>query len=68
MVVISRDIILVAGILILKLFDYRVAVRPSLAGKFTAASQMITVFVVLFSRQVPLPEVCVKGMFLLTGG
>lgn len=67
-VVISRDFILVAGILILKLFDYPVAVRPTLAGKFTAAAQMITVFVVLLSRQVPLPGIFLQGWFLLTGG
>jgi cardiolipin synthase len=66
-VVISRDFILVAGILILKLFDYPVAVRPTLAGKFTAAAQMITVFVVLLSRQVPLPGTFLKVWFLLTG-
>lgn len=67
-VVISRDFILVAGILILKLFDYPVAVRPSLAGKFTAAAQMLTVFVVLLSRQVSLPGVFLHAMFLVTGG
>lgn len=67
-VVISRDLILVMGILILKLFDYPVAVRPTMAGKFTAAAQMITVFAVLFSRQAALPGTFLQALFLVTGG
>ncbi len=67
-VVISRDLVLVLGIVVLKLCDYPVAVRPSVAGKATAAAQMLTVFVVLGSRLAPISGTLLQGLFLLTGG
>ena len=49
-VVISRDVILGLGALILRLADYPLVVRPSLAGKWTTTLQLITVGFVLLGR------------------
>ena len=50
-VVISRDVILGLGSLILKLADYPLVIRPSLAGKWTTTFQLVTVGLVLLSRE-----------------
>ncbi len=65
--VISRDAVLVLGALLLKLFDYPVVIRPTLAGKTAAAGQMITVFLVLAARQWPVPGDVLKGWFVMVG-
>ncbi len=65
--VISRDAVLVLGALLLKIFDYPVVIRPTLAGKTTAAGQMITVLLVLLSRQWALPPVLLHGWFVGVG-
>ncbi len=49
-VVISRDVILGLGALILRLADYPLVVRPSLAGKWTTTLQLITIGLVLLVR------------------
>lgn len=48
--VISRDVILGLGALILRLNDYPLVIRPSLAGKWTTTLQLITVGLVLLVK------------------
>ncbi len=67
-VVISRDVALVLGIILLKLTDFPVVVKPSLAGKWTAALQMLTVLVVLVGTLWPLNPKLLTAWFWLTGG
>ena len=69
-VVISRDVILGLGALILRLADYPLVVRPSLAGKGTTALQLITVGLVLLVKGnlVDLPSGVLIIFFYLTGG
>ena len=68
-VVISRDVILGLGSLILKLADYPLVIRPSLAGKWTTTFQLVTVGLVLLSKGklVQLPFGVLTGFFYLTG-
>ncbi len=67
-VVISRDVILGLGSLILKLADYPLVIRPSLAGKWTTTVQLVTVGLVLLSKGklVRLPYGVLIGFFYLT--
>jgi cardiolipin synthase len=68
-VVISRDMALVLGIILLKLTDFPVVVKPSLAGKWTAALQMLTVLVVLMGKTFyPIAPKWLLVWFWLTGG
>jgi cardiolipin synthase len=69
-VVISRDVILGLGALILRLADYPLVVRPSLAGKLTTTLQLITVGLVLLvkGKLVHLPPGVLSIFFYLTGG
>jgi cardiolipin synthase (CMP-forming) len=68
-VVISRDLILGLGSLILKLADYPLVIRPSLAGKWTTTIQLVTVGLVLLvkGKLVYLPFGVLTGFFYLTG-
>ncbi len=68
-VVISRDVILGLGALILRLADYPLVVRPSLAGKLTTTLQLLTVGLVLLLRGklVQLPVGVLSVFFYLTG-
>jgi cardiolipin synthase len=69
-VVISRDVILGLGALILRLADYPLVVRPSLAGKLTTLLQLITVGLVLLvkGKLVHLPPGVLSIFFYLTCG
>jgi cardiolipin synthase len=66
-VVISRDVILGLGSLILKLADYPLVIKPSLAGKWTTTLQLITVGLVLLGKLLPLPYGILVVFFYLTG-
>ncbi|MGO9621746.1 MAG: CDP-diacylglycerol--glycerol-3-phosphate 3-phosphatidyltransferase [Desulfobaccales bacterium] len=48
--VISRDVILGLGALILRLTDYPLVIKPSLAGKWTTTVQLLTVGLVLLAK------------------
>jgi cardiolipin synthase len=69
-VVISRDVILGLGALILRLADYPLVVRPSLVGKWTTTLQLITVGLVLLEKGklVDLPPGVLSIFIYLTGG
>jgi cardiolipin synthase len=66
-VVLSRDVILVLGVLILRLADYPLVIRPSLWGKCTTTTQILTVLLVLVGKLWPLPVGLLPGCFYLTG-
>jgi cardiolipin synthase len=65
--VISRDVILGLGALILLLTDYPLTVRPSLVGKWTTTVQITTVGLVLLGKVWPLPSALLTVFFYLTG-
>lgn len=66
--VLSRDVILVLGTVLLKLTDMPVVIKPNLAGKLTAACQMLTVGVVLLGTIWPLYPHLLQSWFWFTGG
>ncbi len=68
-VVISRDVILGLGALILRLADYPLVIRPSLAGKWTTTLQLITIGLVLLAKGKlwHLPPGVLTVFFYLTG-
>jgi len=65
-VVISRDVILVVGALILKMAEARLVIRPSLAGKWTTTLQIGTVFFVLVAKVWALPGLLLTSFFWAT--
>ncbi len=68
--VISRDIIIVTGWLILYLITHRAKVEPSVLGKLTAASQLILLAYILLyinlGRAIPRPEPLITVTAVLT--
>ena len=66
-VVLSRDVILALGVLIFRLSDIPLVVRPSLAGKWTTTFQLITVGFVLLSKIFTIPPLLLLGLFWITG-
>ncbi len=66
-VVLSRDVVLVFGVLILRLADYSLEIRPSFWGKWTTTLQVFTVLLVLVSKLWPLPMDLLQVCFYLTG-
>ena len=67
-IVISRDVALALGVLIFKLADYPLAIKPSLAGKLTTTMQLATVLLVLVGKIWAVPTGLLWGFFWLTGG
>ena len=67
-VVLSRDVILALGVLIFRLADIPLVVRPSLAGKWTTTFQLITVGLVLLSKIWAFPPLVLPVFFWVTGG
>lgn len=67
-IVLSRDLILVFGVTLLKLVHLPVVVQPSLAGKLCTTTQVATVLLVLVAQSWPLSPVALKALFWLTGG
>jgi cardiolipin synthase len=67
-VVLSRDVTLTLGVALLKLADYPVVIKPSLAGKSTTTLQIATVLLVLGGKiWIPSPQL-LQVWFWLTGG
>jgi len=52
--VISRDVIIVFGVLIIFLFQGGVEIRPSALGKITTVAQLGTIFMVLINHELKL--------------
>jgi cardiolipin synthase len=53
--VLSRDVALTLGVLLLRLSDYPLVIRPSLAAKLTTTAQLATVLLVLLAKIWGLP-------------
>jgi cardiolipin synthase len=66
-VVISRDLALGFGVLIFRLADIPLEVRPSLAGKWTTTFQVSTVFLVLIGKIMPFSHQVLLVFFWCTG-
>ena len=66
-VVLSRDVALALGVLIFRLADIPLVIRPTLAGKWTTTFQLVTVGFVLLSRIVTIPSLLLLGLFWITG-
>jgi cardiolipin synthase len=66
-VVLSRDVALGLGVVIFRLADIPVVVRPSLAGKWTTTFQLLTVGFVLLSKIWPFPSLILSVLFWATG-
>lgn len=54
-VVICRDVIIVGGIIVLKLFEVEVRIDPTRISKWATASQLLTIFLALVRQLSPLP-------------
>jgi cardiolipin synthase len=66
-VVLSRDVTLATGVLIFRLADIPLMVRPSLAGKWTTTFQLTTVGFVLLSKIWAFPPLVLPVFFWVTG-
>ncbi len=68
--VISRDVILGLGALVLLLTDYPLVIKPSLAGKWTTTVQLLTVGLVLLAkaRLWHLPPEALTAVYYITAG
>ena len=66
-VVLSRDVILAVGVVIFRLADIPLVVRPSLAGKWTTTFQLITVGFVLLNKIWAFPPLVLPVFFWVTG-
>jgi cardiolipin synthase len=52
-IVISRDVLILLGVLLLLLYQGNATIRPSVASKLTTCFQLITVFLALAASQFP---------------
>jgi cardiolipin synthase len=66
-VVLSRDVVLGLGVLIFRLADIPLIVRPSLAGKWTTTLQVTTVGLVLLNKIWPISPLVLWAFFWSTG-
>jgi cardiolipin synthase len=67
-IVISRDLTLALGVLIFKLADYPLEIKPSLVGKWTTTLQIATVLLVLVGKIWAMPRGVLLVFFWVTGG
>lgn len=65
-IVISRDIMISLGVLILFLNSQDFAIRPSFFSKITTCLQLFCVFVILSSAYFQLPYQIMEGLFWMT--
>ena len=65
--VLSRDVVLAIGVLIFRLADIPLVIRPSLAGKWTTTFQLTTVGFVLLSKIWAFPPLVLPVFFWVTG-
>jgi cardiolipin synthase len=67
-IVISRDVVLVLGVMLFKLAHFPVIVKPSLAGKLSTTTQVSTVLLVLLAQSWNISPAFLEALFWLTGG
>jgi len=65
-VVLSRDVILALGVLIFRLADVPLVIRPTLSGKWTTTFQLITIGFVLLNKIITFPRLILLGLFWVT--
>ena len=65
-IVISRDVIIVMGVLLLRLIGVSYEIKPSLASKLTTLVQLLTVFLVLLNTIFERHELLHEWYFWLT--
>lgn len=68
LVVISRDVLLVAGTIVLFLIKGRWSVRPSRLGKWTTFAQMLVVPAVLLHLPVKIPLIAMAAVLTVCSG
>jgi len=67
-VVLSRDLVLILGVVVFRLANFPLLIRPTLAGKLSAALQMATVLFVLLGKFLVLPQAFLGVWFWITAG
>jgi cardiolipin synthase len=67
-IVISKDLVTVLGIMLFKLVNVPVIVQPSLAGKLCTTTQVATVLLVLMAQVWTISPAFLQAMFWVTGG
>ena len=67
-IVISRDILIVAGIAIFAINDIKVKIRPSIVSKFTTAFQLGTIIIVLLGFYYPVVGIAELPALWATAG
>jgi len=65
--VISRDIIILGGLLILFILGRLPKIQPTLASKLTTFFQLLTIVIVLFSQILPFGSLLIKVLIWTTG-
>jgi cardiolipin synthase (CMP-forming) len=65
-VVLSRDVALALGVVIFRLADIPLVVKPTLAGKWTTTFQLTTIGFVLLSKLVPISPLILSAFFWVT--
>lgn len=65
-VVISRDVVILGGVVALKLFEVRIPIEPSRASKWATVLQVVVVFLVLLRELWGFPTAVLTGCFWLT--
>lgn len=65
--VLSRDVALALGVLVFRLADIPLVVRPSMVGKWAMTFQLLTVGFVLLGKIVTLPSLLLPALFWGTG-
>ena len=66
--VISRDVIIVAGIIILFLFQNGVEIRPSIISKATTVFQLLTILLVMAHNHLGIITNCIQLVYWITAG
>jgi cardiolipin synthase (CMP-forming) len=66
-VVLSRDVALALGVLIFRLADFPLIIRPSLVSKWTTTFQLTTIGFVLLSKILPIHTLILMIFFWVTG-
>ena len=67
-IVISRDIMIVIGILIFAMTDIPIEMKPSLVSKCTTVAQLFTIFLTLLDPQIPGTQIIKQLLFWITAG
>jgi cardiolipin synthase len=65
-IVLSRDVTMALGVLLFRLVDYHLAIKPTLLGKWTTTFQIATVLLVLISKIWPVPRLAIWAFFWIT--